>query len=599
MNYRKYTLDNYTYQRTQLGTIRVQLKYENLYDCDYLMFKNTSFENKWFYAFITGVAYISNEVSEIYYELDVMQTWCYNYSFNPSFVERRHATDDTRYANTQPEGLELGPSYKLAANRGFNILPNKVCILATESLSTTGGVGWTLISSTSGINGMATGLFLGKGTIATAAVTLNAFVNAGKEDEIVAVYQASSNISGDYGTTDVNAVFLHNPYGFTPKNNKLYCAPFVKITMTNNSGIASELLPQLITWTASDGNNDTCVFTFEAIDYPSAQCRYFPKNYKNAATNQDNSISYGAFPTCAFSGDAFKVWWAQNKNSYIASLNAIQNTYDTNIAIAQNNYQIAARSASASAMMSNNSTSTALSNATMQNNTALANAQRSTNMNIASSAIGTIGNLIGLNVGGAVNSALSGVSAAVDYTNTQNTIATNQAAANASAGAAYANAGIAMSTALKNASTSQASASLSALTAKQNATAQLVAKKQDIANLPNAAKGNASAADGLNVAAGTAVMSTLQVCIEDEYAKIIDDYFTVYGYAQNCLYSASDLNKRINRPHFTYTKTVGASIKGELNSNDMIAIQEIYNNGIETWDTLENVGNYELDNTPE
>lgn len=81
MKYKKYTLTDYSYQRSQLGTIRVALKYEQLIDCNYLMFKNTNFENKWFYAFITGIGYVSNDVTDVYYDLDVMQTWCYDYEF--------------------------------------------------------------------------------------------------------------------------------------------------------------------------------------------------------------------------------------------------------------------------------------------------------------------------------------------------------------------------------------------------------------------------------------------------------------------------------------------------------------------------------------
>ena len=122
--YKKFTLSEYSYQRSNIGTIRVELKYEKLYDCNYLMFKNTNFENKWFYAFITGCSYVSNDVSEIYYELDVMQTWAYDYSFMRTFVERQHATDDTVYSNTQPEGLELGSDYTYGPSHGIRMIPS-------------------------------------------------------------------------------------------------------------------------------------------------------------------------------------------------------------------------------------------------------------------------------------------------------------------------------------------------------------------------------------------------------------------------------------------------------------------------------------------
>ena len=55
----KYNLTNYTYQRVKRGVARVGIKADNLYDCNYMMFQNTAYGNKWFYAFITSVEYIN------------------------------------------------------------------------------------------------------------------------------------------------------------------------------------------------------------------------------------------------------------------------------------------------------------------------------------------------------------------------------------------------------------------------------------------------------------------------------------------------------------------------------------------------------------
>ena len=68
----KYNLNNYTYQRVKRGMARVGIKADNLYDCNYMMFQNTAYGDKWFYAFITSVEFVNNECAEIYFELDVM-----------------------------------------------------------------------------------------------------------------------------------------------------------------------------------------------------------------------------------------------------------------------------------------------------------------------------------------------------------------------------------------------------------------------------------------------------------------------------------------------------------------------------------------------
>ena len=74
-----------TYQRANSNVIKVGIKVEDLYDCNYLMFQNESFGNKWFYAFILEVNYVNNDVSEIKYEIDVMQTWFFDYTLEQCF----------------------------------------------------------------------------------------------------------------------------------------------------------------------------------------------------------------------------------------------------------------------------------------------------------------------------------------------------------------------------------------------------------------------------------------------------------------------------------------------------------------------------------
>ena len=104
----KYTLNNQTYQRVNKNRMRVQYKADDLYDCNYIMFQNTSYGNKWFYAFIKSVEYINNITSEIEYEIDVMQTWFFDYTLGQCFVEREHSATDNIGDNLVPENLEQG-----------------------------------------------------------------------------------------------------------------------------------------------------------------------------------------------------------------------------------------------------------------------------------------------------------------------------------------------------------------------------------------------------------------------------------------------------------------------------------------------------------
>lgn len=607
MAYKKYALTDYSYQRAQLGTIRVSLKYEQLIDCNYLMFKNTNYENKWFYAFITGIGYVSNDVTDVYYDLDVMQTWCYDYEFMPTFVERQHSKNDVLYANTVPEGLELGSEYRLIKGQTYSYAkPLAWVIIAT----TTVNVG---ISAQSGIiTGVYTGLVVyyleNEGDLNK---VIYGFKNAGQEDAIVAFYQCPkidktkiTQINSEE-ITFTQQMNLGNAY--KPRNKKLFSHPYSFLEVYNTLGTAVELkFDQFENRGASE-----VTFRVDKVIFPQANLVITPKWYRGYMWDYEYSSVYGLFPTCAFAGDAFKVWWAQNKNSYLASMNAIGNTYDTNQAIAQNNYTMAGLNAS-----------NARTNAHIQANTALAQAENSNKASLAvnsaqsqkalfNDTVGTASKIgygamaglatTGLNIGGAIAGGVAGaLVGATDtlqnqniYAQQANQINTNLLNTQIGAQASEAISANTFQTAMKNATLAQTNAQLSNLNAYQNATAQLMAKKQDIQHMPNTAHGNAMC-DGLNYARDTAGFIIRQWGLSDEYAKKIDAYFDKYGYAQMKVYIPSS---RQNRKHWSYLKTVGCNIKGNINNTDLLTIKTIYDNGITTWNNLEEVGNYNQDNT--
>ncbi|MFQ9808239.1 MAG: hypothetical protein ACLRYB_00070 [Segatella copri] len=104
----KYAFNNQTYQRVNNGVMTLNRSADDLYDCNYLMFQNPSYGNKWFYAFILSVEYIGNTTAEVRFEIDIMQTWHFDYTVNMSFVEREMSITDKVGDNLVPENLELG-----------------------------------------------------------------------------------------------------------------------------------------------------------------------------------------------------------------------------------------------------------------------------------------------------------------------------------------------------------------------------------------------------------------------------------------------------------------------------------------------------------
>lgn len=94
--------DTYTYVRMN-NSIRVMFNAERLYTYDYVMYQNSNYGSKWFYAFIVGVNYVNENCTELVLELDVMQTWYFDYTLKQCFVEREHVDDDTVGAHLNEE----------------------------------------------------------------------------------------------------------------------------------------------------------------------------------------------------------------------------------------------------------------------------------------------------------------------------------------------------------------------------------------------------------------------------------------------------------------------------------------------------------------
>jgi hypothetical protein len=606
MNYQKHHLTNYSYQRALLGTIKVELKYEQLIDCNYMLFKNTNFENKWFYAFITGIGYISNDVTAIYYEIDVMQTWCYDYKFKKSFVERAHVLNESRRSDgcRTAEGLEIGSNYvTVKATTKFIPTSDSAFILtASNNVSTvvTPSIGY--------IDNVYTGLYTyyaEDGTVARQII--NDFISSGKEDSIV-TFCMCPKIDDKFSkieTEDVTVELKNQNGNYVPRNKKLLNYPYHFLQVYSTLGQSLDI--HFEDYDSDDYANNPTLRFYKTV-FPNPSYSVVPTHHLGTTYNLQYRLNYANFPTCAFSGDAYKSWWAQNKNSFIASMNAIGTNYDTQQAIASNNYTIAKANAQTSRDTAKATANTSLANATASTNTALAvnenNRQVSQTQNLVGMATNAISGATDWSPYRGMGTIISGTAQAFtniyateqSAQNTANTLNTSLSNSTASANTAISNAQLSYDTAIQNATLTQTNATLSNLSTAQIATSQLMAKRQDTANLPNTAHGNVIC-DGLNYAMSCSGFIILEVSIHEGLARHIDAYFDKYGYAISTMVASSQLNKRQWRNHWTYLKTCGAYITGKLNANDLDVIKGVYDNGVTTWNNLEEIGNYELDNT--
>ena len=113
----------------------------------------------------------------------------------------------------------------------------------------------------------------------------------------------------------------------------------------------------------------------------------------------------------------------------------------------------------------------------------------------------------------------------------------------------------------------------------------------------SATKGNTSRGSvgvNINVSNRTKNVYYKYMGVTEETARIIDDFFSRYGYACNKV----KIPNRNVRPHWTYTKTVDCSIKGDMPVEAIKKICEIYDKGITFWKNGDIIGQYGLNNSP-
>ena len=110
---------------------------------------------------------------------------------------------------------------------------------------------------------------------------------------------------------------------------------------------------------------------------------------------------------------------------------------------------------------------------------------------------------------------------------------------------------------------------------------------------PNSVK-SGSPNNNLLTAMGRNTFQAYIRTIKKEYAKTLDDFFTMYGYATNELKTPNVSS----RPYFNYVQTVDCNIVGAIPDDDMRQLKAMYNNGVTLWKSNATVGDYSVNNSP-
>ena len=330
-------VDNFTYQRKD-SVIRYPAHIDSIMTYNYVMYQNEAYTNKWFYAFISNMEYINDNMTLITIKTDVYQTWMFDMVWKQSFIEREHVNDDTIGANTLPEQLETG---EYVCNGSSVLYPDDEIYVCISVADTPGDLGKTVVINYNSVfSGTETFLF---DQYQGASNFVKAMDRDGKGDAIVSMYLAPQKLfngitlnfhnesitTKDGTTTSVRlsripsndgSVLLHtssaiNPPstidGYTPHNNKLKIAPFSYFYVSNNTGSD-------IPFKYEEFINNSAVFKTVGSMTPGCSIRCVPTNYKKLADNStslnsfNSGITVGKYPICSWNNDVYTNWLTQN-----------------------------------------------------------------------------------------------------------------------------------------------------------------------------------------------------------------------------------------------------------------------------------------------
>lgn len=495
----KLELQNATYQRKD-GVIRFPTKteknpnlpvFEDLLLYNYVMYQNTSYKNKWFYAFITDIKYSSDGMSEITIETDAFQSWQFQLQYKNSFIEREHVSNDSVGSHTLPEGLETGEYINIDKTEfGIGSCHAVVCLTDdpfrqgstypyNEVNSIPSGLHYFVVGDFTSVN------FIGWVTewaadnsdlsmIQSIIMVPDTMTNYGQGQDYwsyainegglsyAPYHKLPTKITGsiNMGDTTINKNST-SINGYVPRNNKLFCWPYNFLMIDNHGGNCEE-------YRYEDFSTANCVFSTKGDITPGCSIKTTPKNYKGIEYNYSESLSGLKLPVGSWQGDVYTNWLTQNA---------------VNLGVS-----------------------------------------------IATSTAGIVGGVASGNPASAVGGML-GIASTI--------------------GSVY-----------------------------------------EHSRMPNQVYGNANVGD-VTYSDGKATFTAYRRCIKYEYAQIIDNFFTMYGYKVNKL-ATPNIFKRSN---WDYIKCIDVNLEGDIPEKDMEKIRILFNNGCTFWHTTEYYLDYSRTNS--
>lgn len=479
------TYTNVSYQR-DTSTFRCPDQIDSIRNCNYIMYQNTAYSNKWFYGFIKKMTYINDGLTDVQFEIDPIQTFMFDITVRPSFVEREHTNDDTIGHNTVPENVEIGEYVVQSHTEAFvyNIVYSYYVVAVTklyDTLVTPGdyvvynacipdGCYYIAVKNLDAVKKIVKlydGRDAGNAVVAIFVAPQDCFTQAWSTSPQGFEYNIKPSMTFNKSQT------LSRPsdtiLSYTPRNKKLLTYPYRFLQASNNAGQTTTYK-----WEDFTSSQDP-EFKLRFCLSSGGSGRVFPRGYKGLNDNLDEGINYPKLPVGSWQNDLFVNWMTQN---------AIN---------------------------------------------------------------------IPMSIGSGVADALIGVASAQ--------------------------------------ATGKIDSAISGVTGGLKQIGGTLEQIYEHSLEPPQVGGNACNGD-VNFAYSMAGIFFKQMVIKPEFARIIDDFFDMFGYATHRV----KVPNTSHRQNWWYTKTIDANITGNVPNDYMNQIKQAYNNGITFWRNPSNFLNYSVSN---
>lgn len=317
----KHTFNNVSPVRLP-NTIRVDCAADDLFDCNYLMFQNANFSNKWFYAFITKIEWLNVNACTITYELDVLQTWLFDMDLPKCYIERKHSATDVKGDNLQPEPVSV-TNYTFDNANMFSAFSqwSSVISYAVPSQDMSGEEGgsldFTIPPAVTGKMMSPVYMYVVSNIDSQAVSKIKKWFDdantKGYTDIVLGTFEAPTNlipwssVSGSASgvqTETVTPQFEHIG-AYTPRNNKLFTFPYNYLCVFSSSGDERAYRYEYF------NNSQTCSFELFSSLGSNCECVCAPTNYNGQVKNYKEIVVLQNIPQFAWVTDVYKAWAAQ------------------------------------------------------------------------------------------------------------------------------------------------------------------------------------------------------------------------------------------------------------------------------------------------